>query len=91
MNFGFKNLLLFLNLISSTLCASCNLMPAMSEAAGPDLGFIMIPGAQIPGDKYIPLAEEIQRQMVDKARVWVGITKVRKFLFEVLLNISNPF
>ena len=26
--------------------------------------------------RYIPLAEEIQRQMADKARVWVGITKV---------------
>ena len=36
----------------------------------------MIPGAQIPGNKYIPLAEEIQRQMADRAKVWVGITKV---------------
>ena len=26
--------------------------------------------------RYIPLAEEIQRQMADKAKVWVGITKV---------------
>ena len=79
MNFGFKNLLLFLNLISSSLCASCDLMPAMSEAAGADMGFIMIPGAQIPGEKYIPLAEEIQRQMADKARVWVGITQVKQY------------
>ena len=79
MNFGFKNLLLFLNLISSSLCASCDLMPAMPEAAGADMGFIMIPGAQIPGEKYIPLAEEIQRQMADKARVWVGITQVKQY------------
>ena len=91
MNFDLKNFLLFVNLISSTFGASCDLMPAMSDATGADMGFIMIPGAQIPGDKYIPLAEEIQRQMVDKARVWVGITKVRKFSFEVLLNISRPF
>ena len=26
--------------------------------------------------RYIPLEEEIQRQMADKAKVWVGITKV---------------
>ena len=26
--------------------------------------------------RYIPLTEEIQRQMADKAKVWVGITKV---------------
>jgi len=84
MNFGFKNLLLFLHLISSSLCASCDLMPAMPEAAGADMGFIMIPGAQIPGEKYIPLAEEIQRQMADKARVWVGITQ------SWLGNFPNP-
>ena len=30
------------------------------------MGFIMIPGAQIPGELYTPLAEEIQKQMADK-------------------------
>ena len=38
----------------------------------------MIPGAQIPGERYQPLAQEIQLQMKDKARVWVGVTKVSK-------------
>ena len=52
--------------------------------AGADIGFIMVPGAQIPGEKYIPLAEEIQRQMSDKARVWVGVTK------SWLGNFPNP-
>ena len=68
--------LFLLQFASSTHGASCNLLPPLSESVGSDLGFIMIPGAQIAGEKYAPLAEQIQKQMADKARVWVGITKV---------------
>ena len=38
----------------------------VNQIVGSDMGFIMIPGAQIPGELYTPLAEEIQRQMADK-------------------------
>ena len=38
----------------------------VNQIVGSDIGFIMIPGAQIPGELYTPLAEEIQRQMADK-------------------------
>ena len=34
--------------------------------SGSDVGFIMIPGAQIPGELYTPLAQEIQKQMADR-------------------------
>merc|ERR1711892_1413015 len=54
--------------------ASCNLVPPMSSAAGQDIGFIIIPGAQISGEKYQDLGEEIQRQLPG-ARVWLGLTR----------------
>merc|ERR1719322_2040164 len=66
---------LLCNYFVLTYGASCNLLPALDDAIGADIGFIMIPGAQIPGERYQPLAQEIQLQMKDKARVWVGVTK----------------
>jgi len=54
--------------------ASCNLVPPMSSATGQDIGFIIIPGAQISGEKYQDLGEEIQRQLPG-ARVWLGLTR----------------
>lgn len=51
----------------------------------------MIPGAQIPGNKYIPLAEEIQRQMADRAKVWVGITKVKDSSMKEVLLMKRYF
>jgi dienelactone hydrolase len=71
----FFSLLFFL--LSQTdvaLGASCNLVPPMSSATGEDIGFIMIPGAQIAGEQYQDLGEEIQRQLPG-ARVWLGLTK----------------
>merc|ERR1711936_1224202 len=59
--------------------ARCNLIPALEESTGSDVGFI-----QIPGELYTPLAMEIQKQMADRARVWVGITK------SWLGNFPNP-
>lgn len=38
------------------------------------MAFIMIPGAQISGERYEDLAKEIQRQLPG-ARLWVGLTK----------------
>merc|ERR1712168_1483262 len=54
--------------------ASCNLIPPMSTSAGEDIGLVMIPGAQIAGEKYEDLAVEIQRQLPG-AKLWVGLTK----------------
>jgi len=71
----FNVALLLCNYFVLTYGASCNLSPALDDAIGTDIGFIMIPGAQIPGERYQPLAQEIQLQMKDKARVWVGVTK----------------
>ena len=54
--------------------ASCNLIPPMSTATGQDIGLVMIPGAQIAGEKYEDLTVEIQRQLPG-ARLWVGLTR----------------
>ena len=67
-------LFLLLSQIDVALGASCNLVPPMSSATGDDIGFIMIPGAQIKGEQYEALGQEIQRQLPG-ARVWLGLTK----------------
>jgi len=54
--------------------ASCNLFPPTDTATGPDIGLIIIPGAQIVGEKYRNLGEEVQRQLPG-ARLWVGLTR----------------
>jgi len=53
-------------------------------AVGAEMGLILIPGAQIPGERYSPLAQQIQAQLADKAKVWVGVTK------SFLGNFPNP-
>jgi len=65
--------LLFLNVADVAQGASCNLLHPMSTATGEDIGFVIIPGAQIPGDRYQALGQEIQRQLPG-ARVWLGLT-----------------
>jgi len=53
--------------------AYCELLePVGSE--GMDIGIIMIPGANYPGELYIPLGEAIQMAL-PHAKLWVGITE----------------
>ena len=40
---------------------------------GLQLGLVVVPGAQIPGQLYQPLAEEVQRQL--GAQLWLGVTR----------------
>ena len=64
--------------------ASCTLTAPTELATGAEVGLIMIPGAQIPGERYLPLAQKIQAQLADRAKVWVGVTK------SFLGNFPNP-
>ena len=64
--------------------ASCTLTAPTELATGAEVGLIMIPGAQIPGERYLPLAQRIQAQLADRAKVWVGVTK------SFLGNFPNP-
>ena len=64
--------------------ASCTVTAPPELAMGAEVGLILIPGAQIPGERYSPLAQQIQAQLADKAKVWVGVTK------SFLGNFPNP-
>ena len=78
--------LLFTSTSPSSLveAASCSLTAPTDLSSGAEVGLIMIPGAQIPGERYLPLAQRIQTQLADKAKVWVGVTK------SFLGNFPNP-
>ena len=76
--------LLALSFSSLAEAASCTVSPALSSASGAEVGLIIIPGAQLEGERYGPLATQIQTQLADKAKVWVGITK------SWLGNFPNP-
>jgi len=57
------------------LAATCELLaPLDSGSEGPEIGIIMIPGANYPGERYIPLAEAIQKSLPE-AKIWVGVTE----------------
>merc|ERR1711936_565119 len=76
--------LLALSFSSLAEAASCTVSPALSSASGAEVGLIIIPGAQLEGERYGPLATQIQTQLADKAKAWVGITK------SWLGNFPNP-
>ena len=64
--------------------ASCTVTAPTELATGAEVGLILIPGAQIPGERYLPLAQQIQAQLADRAKVWLGVTK------SFLGNFPNP-
>ena len=47
--------------------------PSEDSEDGPEMGLIFIPGAQIRGEMYGPLAQELQAQFPGK--LWVGLTE----------------
>jgi len=54
--------------------ATCNFVPPMTSSKTNDasFGFIMIPGAQLAGDAYLPLALKIQS--IFPGSLWLGLT-----------------
>ena len=80
------SLVVTLSSSSSSLveAASCTVTGPPEVSQGPEVGLVLIPGAQIPGESYAPLAQEIQAQLADKAQVWVGVTQ------SFLGNFPNP-
>lgn len=59
--------------IQGSLAATCDfVLPTSSICSGDDYGFIMIPGAQIPGEGYRPLAQKIQSMF--PGNMWLGLT-----------------
>ena len=71
LGFGFVALLLSQNRLADG--ASCNLIQPLDTSSGEDLGIIMIPGAQIQGEKYEDLMKEIQNQFPG-VRLWAGLS-----------------
>jgi len=62
--------------ISLSYAAYCEILaPISGESGAPEIGVIMIPGANYAGELYIPLAQRIQEVMPSSARVWFGITE----------------
>jgi len=47
--------------------------PTEDNVEGPEMGMIFIPGAQIRGEMYGPLAQELQSQFPGK--LWIGLTE----------------
>ena len=62
--------------VSGGDAATCDFVPPLTSASASndeaDFGFIMIPGAQIAGEAYKPLALKIQSLFPGK--VWLGLT-----------------
>lgn len=66
--------LLLLSLSRASFGAKCEFFPPPDSATGEDFGFIFIPGAQLPGERYIPLVETAQA-MLSGGRMWGGVTE----------------
>ena len=80
--FSVTSLLAFFQ-IPSTFSAKCELFaPPQKESGAPELGMIFIPGAQISGELYAPLAEKLQSEFPGK--LWVGLTE------NWWVNMPNP-
>ncbi|XP_023337662.1 uncharacterized protein LOC111708496 [Eurytemora carolleeae] len=62
--------------------AKCEILTPMGIEGG-EIGIIMIPGANYPGERYIPLALRIQ-ELMGSNKVWFGITE------GWLLDTPNP-
>ena len=61
--------------ISGSDAATCDFVPPLTSSSSnddADFGFIMIPGAQIAGEAYKPLALKIQS--VFPGKLWLGLT-----------------
>ena len=69
--------------LTSASSAKCELSaPPEKESGAPELGMIFIPGAQISGELYAPLAEKLQSEFPGK--LWVGLTE------NWWVNMPNP-
>ena len=74
--------LTLLIVVLATFCASdadaatCNFVPPLTTSSTSNddatFGFIMIPGAQLAGDAYMPLAVKVQSMFPGK--MWLGLT-----------------
>ena len=66
-------LLLFSN-IKLAFLLKCEMIPPPADKdSGPEMGLIFVPGAQIEGQAYKPLAETLQSTFPGK--LWVGLTE----------------
>ena len=69
--------LIVVSTISGGDAATCDFVPPLTSSSpspndDADFGFIMIPGAQIAGEAYKPLALKIQS--VFPRKLWLGLT-----------------
>ena len=60
--------------IQATISIKCELFSPPEESdGGPEMGMIFIPGAQIKGEAYAPLALKLQSEFPGK--LWIGLTE----------------
>jgi hypothetical protein len=67
---------IFLLNLPASNAAFCELISPTtfsSTTTGDEFGLIMIPGSSIPGEKYKPLASQIQKFF--PGRLWIGVTE----------------
>ena len=71
-----SNSILLLSLFALFLCtarSSTNVILPPSDTSKPHVGIIFIQGADIPADRYAPLAKAIQDSLSSEASVFVGL------------------
>ncbi len=68
------NFFALLLLSQTSLAAFCEISPAIEgQADGSEFGFIFVPGAQIKGELYKPIAKRIQTMF--PGNMWIGLTE----------------
>ena len=69
-------------LLAAAIHAS-DVIVAPSDTSKTHIGFVVIQGASIPADRYVPLAHSLQEEMKESISVFVGIPSF-------LLNTPDP-
>jgi len=69
---SFLHSLLLLTLMHVSLAGRCQLEKPIPGITGKVVGLIMVPGAHLPGDSYLPLLRKIQESY--PGPLWVGAT-----------------
>ena len=59
--------------LRAAFAANCELVAPNAGTDGSEFGLIFIPGAQLEGQAYVPLSQEIQDLF--PGNLWVGVTQ----------------
>ena len=76
-------LCIVLILFPAFICSSSNVILPPTDTSKPHVGIIFIQGADIPADRYAPLAKAIQDALSHESSVFVGLPSFT-------LNMPDP-